>query len=136
MGKGTAIKGNADIDLVLILNEVKSAEDLKTKLPSIQGKIIHLLKENSRRLAILPETIKPTSFHVKFSVNGTYENIDVDLLPSFHFSGTYKYLNVVRISITFPKTNTDILLSTRSLISIHSFPFTYFGSLYHKIIVR
>ena len=89
MGKGTAIKGNSDIDLVLILNEVESAEDLKTKLPSIQGIIIHLLKENSRSLAILPETIKPTPFHVKFSVKGTYENIDVDLLPSFHFNGTY-----------------------------------------------
>ena len=86
MGKGTAIKGNADIDLVLILNEVESAEDLKTKLPKIQGIIIHLLKENSRRLAILPETIKPTPFHVKFSVEGTYENINVDLLPSFHLT--------------------------------------------------
>ena len=105
MGKGTAIKGNSDIDLVLVLNEVKGAEDLKRKLPSIQQKIIQLLKKNSQSLSILPETIEPKQFHVKFSVKGTHKNIDVDLLPTFNSDGTYMtYLNISRISITFPNT--------------------------------
>ena len=47
MGKGTAIKGKSDIDLVLVLNEVKDAKDLKEKLPSIKQKIINMLEGNA-----------------------------------------------------------------------------------------
>ena len=91
MGKGTAIKGKSDIDLVLVLNEVEDAKDLKEKLPSIQQEIIKMLKENAESLTILPWTISTTHFHVKFTVRGTHGNIDVDLLPTFHFDGTYIY---------------------------------------------
>ena len=93
MGKGTAIKGKSDIDLVLVLNEVKDAKDLKEKLPSIKQKIINMLEGNAGSLTILQRTISTTHFHVKFTVRGTHGNIDVDLLPTFHFNGTYmKYL--------------------------------------------
>ena len=93
MGKGTAIKGKSDIDLVLVLNEVKDAKDLKEKLPSIKQKIINMLEGNAESLTILQRTISMTHFHVKFTVRGTHGNIDVDLLPTFHFNGTYmKYL--------------------------------------------
>ena len=91
MGKGTAIKGKSDIDLVLVLNEVEDAKDLKEKLPNIQQKIINMLKENAESLTILPWTISTTQFSVKFTVRGTHGNIDVDLLPTFHFDGTYIY---------------------------------------------
>ena len=88
MGKGTAIKGKSDIDLVLVLNEVTSAEDLKEQLPNIKLKILNMLR-NAESLTILPHSISTTEFSVKFSVEGTYENIDVDLLPTFHFDGMY-----------------------------------------------
>ena len=89
MGKGTAIKGKSDIDLVLVLNEVTSAEDLKEQLPNIKQKILNMLKRNAESLTILPDSISTTRFSVKFSVEGTHENIDVDLLPTFHFNGMY-----------------------------------------------
>ena len=91
MDKGTAIKGKSDIDLVLILNEVEDAKDLKEKLPSIQQEIINILGKNAERLTILPWTISTKPFHVKFTVRGTHGNIDVDLLLAFHFDGTYIY---------------------------------------------
>ena len=91
MGKGTAIKGKSDIDLVLILNEVEDAKELKEKLPNIQQEIINMLKENAESLKILPWTISKTQFSVKFTVEGTHGNIDVDLLPTFHFNSTYIY---------------------------------------------
>ena len=95
MGKGTAIKRKSDIDLILVLNEVESAEDLKEKLPSITQEISDMLKENAESLTILRNTILEKKFLVKFTVKGTNENIDVDLLPSFHFDGMYlKYLYV------------------------------------------
>ena len=95
MGKGTAIKRKSDIDLVLVLNEVESAEDLKEKLPGITQEISDMLQENAESLAILRNTILKKKFHVKFTVIGTNENVDVDLLPSFHFDGMYmKYLHV------------------------------------------
>ena len=91
MGKGTAIKGKSDIDLVLILNEVEDAKELKEKLPDIQQEIINILEKNAERLTILPRRISTKHFHVKFTVRGTHGNIDVDLLPTFHFDGTYIY---------------------------------------------
>ena len=91
MGKGTAIKGKSDIDLVLILNEVEDAKDLKKELPNIQQEIISMLEGNAESLTILPTTISTTPFHVKFTLRGTHGNIDVDLLPTFHFDGTYIY---------------------------------------------
>ena len=93
MGKGTAIKGKSDIDLVLILNEVEDAKDLKEKLPDIQKEIINMLEEKAESLTILPWTISKTHFHLKFTVRGTHGNIDVDLLPTFHFDGTYIYFS-------------------------------------------
>ena len=95
MRKGTAIKGKSDIDLVLVLNEVRSAQDLKRQLPYIKLKILNMLRGNAGSLTILPHSISTTQFSVKFSVQGTREKIDVDLLPTFYINGMYmKYLNV------------------------------------------
>lgn len=96
LGKGTAIRGRSDIDLVLILNEVKSAEDLKEKLPGIKEEIIKTLRENSRQLSIVPNSISEREFLVKFSVEGLHDNIDVDLLPTFYFEDLKRLYRTMR----------------------------------------
>ncbi|CAB4030764.1 2 -5 -oligoadenylate synthase 3-like [Paramuricea clavata] len=87
LGKGTAIRGKSDIDLVLILNEVRNAEDLEEKLPAIKEEIVKKLRRNSTQLSIVHESISgdQSRFSVKFSAEGSHDNIDVDLLPTFHF---------------------------------------------------
>ncbi|XP_028412305.1 2'-5'-oligoadenylate synthase-like protein 2 isoform X4 [Dendronephthya gigantea] len=83
-GKGTAVKEYCDIDLVMILNDVKDAQDLQKQLPKIKEEV----KEKLRRYAsahIVPNSLTDTTFSVKFSVQGTNGNIDVDLLPTFKF---------------------------------------------------
>ena len=89
MGKGTAIRGKSDIDLVLVLNEARDAEELKDKLPSVQQKIVNMLKTNARSLTILPDTILKNQFVIKFTVRGAHGNIDVDLLATFYFNSMY-----------------------------------------------
>ncbi|XP_028412288.1 2'-5'-oligoadenylate synthase 3-like [Dendronephthya gigantea] len=82
-GKGTAVRGKCDIDLVVILNDVRDAKDLKTKLPSISEEIKTNLKRYPAGFTIVPGSLTDSSFLVKFSVEGTHKNIDVDLLPTF-----------------------------------------------------
>ena len=76
----------SDIDLVLILNEVKDAADLRRKLPNLKEKIKTKLRREERNFII--ESMSETRFSVKFTVKGTNGKIDVDLLPTFHFEGT------------------------------------------------
>ncbi|XP_028407281.1 2'-5'-oligoadenylate synthase 3-like [Dendronephthya gigantea] len=85
LGKGTAVRGRCDIDLVLVLNGVEGAEDLKRKLPEIRVKIKTMLTIYSGGFTIVPGSLKDSSFLVKFSVKGTHGNIDVDLLPTFKY---------------------------------------------------
>ena len=89
--KERQLKESLILTLSSFLNEVEDAKDLKEKLPNIQQKIINMLKENAESLTILPWTISTTQFSVKFTVRGTHGNIDVDLLPTFYFDGTYIY---------------------------------------------
>ena len=86
MGKGTAVKGKCDIDLVLVLNEVKDAAELKRKLPDIQTKIMEKLQLEGKGFEI-DGSISTTKYSVQFTVKGNDEKIDVDLLPTFHFDG-------------------------------------------------
>ncbi|XP_028407282.1 2'-5'-oligoadenylate synthase 1A-like [Dendronephthya gigantea] len=83
LGKGTAVKGKCDIDLVLVLNKVKDAEELKEKLPMIINDVIGKLKRNRAELAIIRNSLTDKTFLVKFSVQGKHVKIDVDLLPTF-----------------------------------------------------
>ncbi|XP_028407254.1 2'-5'-oligoadenylate synthase 3-like isoform X3 [Dendronephthya gigantea] len=83
LGKGTAVKGECDIDLVLVLNEVEDAEELKENLPTIVDDVIGKLRQNRAELAIIPNSLKNARFLVKFSVQGEHGKIDVDLLPTF-----------------------------------------------------
>ncbi|XP_028407355.1 2'-5'-oligoadenylate synthase 1A-like [Dendronephthya gigantea] len=83
LGKGTAVKGNSDIDLVMILNDVRDAEDLKRQLPGIKNDVKEKLRHLPRSFTI--NSLTDTTFSVKFSVEGKHGDIDVDLLPAFKF---------------------------------------------------
>ncbi|XP_028412286.1 2'-5'-oligoadenylate synthase 3-like [Dendronephthya gigantea] len=83
LGKGTAVKGNCDIDLVMVLNEVEDAEELRKKLPTIINDVIGKLRRNRAELAIIRNSLTNARFLVKFSVQGEHGKIDVDLLPTF-----------------------------------------------------
>ena len=89
LGKGTAIKGKSDIDLVLVLNEVTDAADLREKIGRKKKEILELLTGSTQtRFKIVPDSVSETRFSVKFSVAGLEDNTDVDLLPTFPFQGT------------------------------------------------
>ena len=88
MGKGTAIKGDADIDLVLILDDVTSAAKLRSDLPNIKGQIKGHLRHEGTTISIVPGSISETRFAVKFTIRVDGKDIDIDLLPTFHFTGT------------------------------------------------
>ena len=88
LGKGTAIRGMCDIDLVLVLNGVEDAEDLSEQLPRIRGDVRSTLRRNRGGFTIRPGSLTDSTFLVKFSVEGTNGQIDVDLLPTFKFRGT------------------------------------------------
>ncbi|XP_028407251.1 2'-5'-oligoadenylate synthase 3-like isoform X1 [Dendronephthya gigantea] len=83
LGKGTAVKGRCDIDLVMVLNEVEDAAELKENLPTIINDVIGKLRQNRAKLAIIPNSLTNARFLVKFSVQGEHGKIDVDLLPTF-----------------------------------------------------
>ena len=87
LGKGTAIKDDADIDLVIVLNEVESAEDLKDKLPGIKSDIKeeHLL--NPFFPCKIQGAVQETKFALKFKIDDGDNCIDVDLLPTFAIGG-------------------------------------------------
>ena len=76
----------SDIDLVLVLNEVTNAADLRDELPNIKIKIIQKLRDAPKEFVIVGD-ISETKFAVKFTVRGKHGDIDVDLLPTFHFDG-------------------------------------------------
>lgn len=71
----------------MILNDVRNAQDLKRQLPEITGDIKEKLRRYPRGFTIVPNSLKDTRFSVKFSVQSTNGNIDVDLLPTFKFEG-------------------------------------------------
>jgi hypothetical protein len=75
----------SDIDLVLVLNEITDADDLREKLDGTKNNIIEKLRSSSIGIV---GCISQTRFAVKFTVKGIHGNIDVDLLPTFHFDGT------------------------------------------------
>ena len=76
-----------DIDLVLVLNEVADAEDLKEQLPRIKAEIKSKLIRNSRSFNIVSGSLTDSKFLVKFSVEGRQGRIDVDVLPTFKVRG-------------------------------------------------
>ena len=73
----------------MILNDVSDAQDLKKKLPDIKKTVKEELRRCSKDFTIVDDFITVTDFSVKFSVQGTHGNVDVDLLPTFTFEGTY-----------------------------------------------
>ena len=82
------MRGKADIDLVLILNDINTAAQLEESLPSIQNKIEQYLKSaNDLGFNVIRHTITKTRFAVQFTVQTESEEIKVDLLPSFYFVG-------------------------------------------------
>lgn len=91
MGKGTGVKGNADIDLLMILPEetVNSARELEDKLEDIKDEIKRFLPNDQHPgFTVVPEI--GTKFAVQFTVKKGRDEIKVDLLPTFNFTGRYK----------------------------------------------
>ncbi len=76
----------SDIDLVLVLNNVRDATQLKRRLPDVKEEIISKLKYESKGFEIVG-SISTSPFSVQFTVKGNHGSIDVDLLPTFYFEG-------------------------------------------------
>lgn len=77
LGKGTAVRGRSDADLLFVYTDIPSIEILKSKLPE-------LLKELQSVLARSPHTIKSvkrTPFTIQFDIEVKGQLNEVDLLP-------------------------------------------------------
>ncbi|XP_070550138.1 2'-5'-oligoadenylate synthase 1-like [Ptychodera flava] len=85
-GKGTQIKGHADLDCVMILNDLRNVEGVKRRLRGILQDLARLLRQSNWATTIDIE--KTTRFAVQFDVTVTgYEKLSVDLLPTFDLFG-------------------------------------------------
>ena len=84
----------------MVLNEVKDAADLREKLPYLNWKIINKLTSAPKNFTIVSGSISDKHFLVKFTVQGTHGEIDVDLLPTFYFGGIACRKNF-KMKITF-----------------------------------
>ncbi|XP_028407258.1 2'-5'-oligoadenylate synthase 1A-like [Dendronephthya gigantea] len=91
LGKGTSVRGRCDMDLVMILNGVHDAEDLRRQLPAIKGQIKDTLGRYSGNITIVPDSLTDKRFHVKFSVESRLGEIDVDLLPTFKYEDLHNH---------------------------------------------
>ena len=96
IAKGTALKNDADLDCVMVMNSITNASQLRSKLPDILRTLESRLGSSigdSWRLT----SIKKTRFSLQFNMtrySNPGESVKVDLLPTFEASvegnsGTY-----------------------------------------------
>ena len=85
MGKGTAIKNDADLDCVMIMNSIDNASQLRKKLPAIKRKLSELcLRDSIGGSWKLASEQKETRFSLQFNMSRyPGETVEVDLLPTF-----------------------------------------------------
>ncbi|KAJ6656593.1 hypothetical protein lerEdw1_003480 [Lerista edwardsae] len=94
LGKGTALKGRSDVDLVMFLNVFKSYTDEKRDRKRIRPEIERRLEECSRQLGfevvIEPFTCeRPRVINFKFRLYHWAAFVGCDLLPAFDALGHY-----------------------------------------------
>nr|KAG5693114.1 hypothetical protein BaRGS_014064 [Batillaria attramentaria] len=77
LGKGTAIKGSADIDLVVFFNGLPTVDDLKRELPNLLQIIQDEVKDHSEWKGRVKQ-VKVTPYSVTFTLDGQ----KVDILPA------------------------------------------------------
>ena len=83
VGKGTAVKGKADIDCVVFLNNVKTMEEHKLNLKKTKKALKSCLKQSPDEDQINLKFEGQTKFAVKFKLDSMSREFDVDLLPTF-----------------------------------------------------
>ncbi|KAK7478370.1 hypothetical protein BaRGS_00030374, partial [Batillaria attramentaria] len=77
LAKGTAIKGSADIDLVVFFNGLPTVDDLKRELPNLLQIIQDEVKDHSEWKGRVKQ-VKVTPYSVTFTLDGQ----KVDILPA------------------------------------------------------
>ena len=106
MAKGTAIKNDADLDCVMVMNSIDNASQLRKKLPAIKRKLKSCLKSSIGGSWKLASAQKETRFSLQFKMSrypgDPGETVEVDLLPTFEanvdIDGTYVTGRVARFS--------------------------------------
>ena len=84
MGKGTAIKNDADLDCVMVINSINDASQLREELPAIKLELESCLSGSIGGSWKLASEQKETRFSLQFSMSRyPGEFVDVDLLPTF-----------------------------------------------------
>ena len=95
MAKGTAIKNDADLDCVMVMNSIDDASELREKLPAIKSALKSCLSSSIGDSWQLASAQKETRFSLQFRMSRyPGESVDVDLLPTFEanvrdIDGTY-----------------------------------------------
>ena len=82
VGKGTAVKGKADIDCVVFLNDVKSMDAHKRKLQETKDCLEKCLKQSPYKDQITFDGQTRFAVKFKFRLDSSRE-FDIDLLPTF-----------------------------------------------------
>lgn len=113
MGKGTAVKGRSDLDILLVVNDIKSVEELKKKIKQIKHELHNALccgtyssvsgplsnEEKAHRRHLMKNKpfnvsdIRRTPFTVSFTMtpkNGTRMSVDLIIIPNLPKSGPGK----------------------------------------------
>ena len=103
MAKGTAIKNDADLDCVMVMNSIDDASQLREKLPAIKSALKSCLSSSIGDSWQLASAQKETRFSLQFRMSRyPGESVDVDLLPTFEanvdIDGTYVTGRVPRFS--------------------------------------
>lgn len=85
MGKGTAVRGRADIDCVVFLNKFNTMQDHKQNLKNTKDLLESSLRESPFDVTIGNQTPFAVKFKLSIPGNSTPEPVefDVDLLPTF-----------------------------------------------------
>lgn len=113
MGKGTAVNGRSDLDILFVVNDLKSVEELKKKIKQIKHDLHNALccgtyssvngplsnEEKARRRHLKKNKpfkvsdIRRTPFTVSFTMtlkNGTRMSVDLIITPNLPKSGPGK----------------------------------------------
>ena len=84
MGKGTAIKNDADLDCVMVINSINDASQLREELPAIKLELESCLRGSIGGSWKMASEQKETRFSLQFSMSRYLgETVEVDLLPTF-----------------------------------------------------
>ncbi|XP_006811957.1 2'-5'-oligoadenylate synthase 2-like [Saccoglossus kowalevskii] len=90
-GKGTQVKDSADLDCIMVINELNGLDDLLHRSRTIIGNLKNGVEKASWAYSI--QNVKTTRFAVQFDVttkaDGKTNTMSVDLLPTFDALGQH-----------------------------------------------